>query len=247
MPRLLRFAAVVCIGCTSKPEPPPAARAITTPYSEYAVRNDSTLRLVLALEDSIRRDSTGGETPRRLYQLGHLVTKNYLDLTRGMPDTAFKIGRDSMYFYNEIGGGYLYNGFHFRELARRFPADTFAAIAAFDAAFLPEGGECEGYVACYMSRHFEPIATFLRSHARSRFAEQAIDSINIGFRRSLTFADSVKATEPSWVDTTDIRNVLSSYDSLAAMLPGPLRTRAYESLAPWLARFRLKPRGPTDS
>jgi hypothetical protein len=227
-------------GCTSGPSG--QSDAITTAYSDSAIRSDSVLRIVVALEDSIRRDSTGPETPRRLYQLGRLIAKNYLDLTRGLPDTAFKIGRDSMYFYNEIGGGYFYNGFHFREIERRFPADSFAAIGAFEAAFLPEGGECEGYVACYMARWYDPLEGFLRRHSRSPLAAVAIDSINAGWKRSLGFADSVRRENPEWVDTTDIRTVLARYDSAAAGLPAPLRSRARASLIPWLERFGLKPR-----
>jgi hypothetical protein len=240
-PRYLIVVAVVA--CAPKPEAAPEG-AITTSYSALAVRNDSTLAAIRALEDTLRRDSTSAETPRRLYQLGHMIARNYLDLTRGLPDTAFMIGRDSSYFYNEIGGGYLYNGAHFKAIERRFPADTFAALGGFAVAFLPEGGECEGYVACYMSRGFEPLAEFLRKHARSRLAAEAIDSINVAWTRSLQFADSVKRMNPEWVDTTDMRSVMLRYDSTAARLPAELRERAYASLRGWLEAFGLKPLRP---
>ncbi|MGH7636217.1 MAG: hypothetical protein ACREOK_01095, partial [Gemmatimonadaceae bacterium] len=90
-----------------------------------------------------RRLKTAPETsmPAVLLALGRLKARYY-------PDEQYARAHSEEYFYNEIAGEWLYTGWHFMELRRRFPRSRHADDAAWEETFLPVGGECEGWVPC---------------------------------------------------------------------------------------------------
>src|SRR5262249_51029504 len=66
------------------------------------------------------------------------------------------------YFYNEVGGDYLYRGFQFQELEKRFPTSPLAADSAYEMTLLSQGGECEGFLDCYIENGFGRVREFLQ-------------------------------------------------------------------------------------
>src|SRR5206468_1820491 len=131
---------------------------------------------------------------------------------------------------------YIYNGYHFRELMRRFPKSEWADDAAWELMLLSRGGECEGNVACYIGRGFDPVAEFLRDYPTSPFAQDAAQRADSAFTQAL--ADVVDLTEPSDdYSPGEVRELLARYDTLVQRLPTQLRARATLTIADLWSRF----------
>jgi hypothetical protein len=174
-------------------------------------RDDSTLGVVRdSLERRLRQSDT---TAPLLLALGRAAAV-------AAPDSQYAAARPNEYFYNEIGGGWLYRGWHFEELRRRFPNDSLADDAAHEITRLPMGGECEGFIPCYVHVGFGPVAEFLGAYPQSPLAHDALRRALAAFSR---FAPDLDLRQPSeYVDTADVRRLVSELDSLGRALPPSL-------------------------
>ncbi len=115
--------------------PPLNARVVRDPGIP-----DSTLRRVAALEASLAQPGDSATAARLLWQL--VLNMNVLyDLSRSKVEDYAK-ARPEQFAFNEVGGDYLYGGYHFRELLRRFPEDSLAPHAGYALTQLAWFGEC---------------------------------------------------------------------------------------------------------
>src|SRR5918999_3650844 len=86
---------------------------------------DSVRRIVESLERELET-ATEAARPRLLLELGR--AKAAL-----APDAQYARAREKRFFYNEVGGDFLYTGWHFEELIKRFPASDLVDDAAYEA------------------------------------------------------------------------------------------------------------------
>jgi len=85
------------------------------------------------------------------------------------------------YHFNEIGGSYIYNGSHFKELIKKFPKSNLADNAAYELTKLSLGGECEGWLDCYIQGNFAQVKDFIKKYANSEFTAEAVKRANDAF------------------------------------------------------------------
>ena len=189
-----------------------------------------------ALEDSLARDSTNRRAPIWLWTLGRLMRSGFDNVQGFWQDSMRVAPRRAQYWFSEPAAEFVYNGYHFRELVRRFPRDTLASDAGYELTKLGIVGECEGYVPCYIGREYIPLDEFLRAFPKSRLAAQAVK------RANAVFTDFLKPTKHDAADTTaealqlidsvHTRELIVQYDSTASTLPPALRATAYGALVP---------------
>jgi hypothetical protein len=146
---------------------------------------------------------------------------------------AYMKARPEQFFYNEFHDFYAYNGYHFKEIARRFPTSEFADDAAYQLTKIKsQSMECEGWIPCYIHVTWDPIAKFIVAYPTSPFADSAVDraldvfGINLDPKRSEE--DDIYQYEP-----VEMRTILAGFDSVTHVLPPALRTRTDSALAQW--------------
>src|SRR2546427_4466159 len=126
--------------------------------------------------------------------------------------------------------------FSSRRRHTRFDCDWSSDVCSSDLTQLPWGGECEGYVPCYIGREFDPVADFLRQYPKSNFASDGVRYANEAFTTAL--ADIPDLSEPSEEFPPDtVQAMLARYDTIAEGLPPPLRASAAVTIADLWARF----------
>jgi hypothetical protein len=214
MSRPLRLALLLgCIHATIGEAQQPRAACIpvdTTGLEEQWLfaRDDSAL---IAARDAVeRRLRRGDTTAALLLAMGRAAAV-------ASPDSQYAAARPDEYFYNELGSGWLYRGWHFEKLQRRFPNDTLVDDAAYELTRLPMGGECEGFIPCYVHSGFSNVAEFLRKHPRSPLADEAVRRALAAF---LQLRPELDLRQPSeQLDTADVRRLVSELDSLGRALP----------------------------
>jgi hypothetical protein len=151
-------------------------------------------------------------------------------------DGAVAAKRPQDFFHNEIAGGWLYNGADFDTLLARYPTSTLAEDARYAKIFLIPGGECEGFVECYIGFGLRPHFEFLRTDPSSTHAADVVALINAEIRRALAeVPDLAKQTES--YDPVAVRKHIAAYDSIARGLPSPARESARQLLDSLLSRF----------
>jgi tetratricopeptide (TPR) repeat protein len=158
--------------------------------------------------------------------------------------------RSSEYFYNEVGGDYLYGGFHFQELEKRFPSSALAVEAAYERTKLSHGGECEGFVDCYIEDAFAPVRDFLLRYPDSPHTAEAVKRADGAFRKMLwgdtwktewtEIKDPNKATD--YYDPNNLKKLVQDYEDLAEKLPLRFRATALETVAYYRSKFGEKDR-----
>jgi|BarGraNGADG00212_1021973.scaffolds.fasta_scaffold06569_2 hypothetical protein len=189
---------------------------------------DSIVSRVTALEDSLARDSLGPRAPIWLWKLGTL-TKTSLG---GMPGTGhygeYARAHRVQYDYSEPDAAFVYNGYHFAELAWRFPHDTLAARAAYALTQLDIVGECEGWVDCYIRRSTFPLREFMERFPDSPLVRDAVRSANDAFDGVLSYKPG---PNDAWeVDSDAVRAEIAGYDSTAMVLSPSLRALALPTI-----------------
>jgi hypothetical protein len=148
--------------------------------------------------------------PAILMALGHL--KSRLDV-----DPKYAAAWKKEFFYQELAGRWLYTGWHYKELLRRFPNHKFADDAAYRLTLLPEGGECEGYVPCQVSALWMRLEPFLRKYPESPFADSAVQRTLLAFS---AIKPAMNLTRPSNdIDPPEIRRLVISLEQSANNLP----------------------------
>ena len=154
--------------------------------------------------------------------------------------------RPTEYSYNEVGGNYLYSGVHFQEIEKRFPGSALAVEAAYELTKLSQGGECEGFITCYMRGGFTPVRDFLLRYPDSLHTPEAVKRADDAFRQNLwgdvwnTERGEIKdPNNPSddYYDPADLKKMVQEYEDLAEKLPVRYRARAWETVAYYRARF----------
>lgn len=80
-------------------------------------------------------------------------------------------------FYNEIGGNWLIDDQLVWKLHDQYRETVAADDLAWLAARLPKGGECEGYVPCYMAVANMRSAEYLRRHPSGGHTDEAMRAI----------------------------------------------------------------------
>ena len=151
----------------------------------------------------------------------------------------YAAARPNEYFHDESSDSYLYSGFHFSELEKRFPSNPLAVEAAYEVTTLSQGGECEGQLVCYIESGFVPMQKFLLRYPDSSHTEQALRRADDAFRKTLwgdhwktdwtEVTDPNKATE--FYDPADLRKLVQEYEDLAEKLPTRFRARPWETVA----------------
>jgi hypothetical protein len=223
----------VQIGCggDSPPGETPVDSA-ATPVAQDRVAIDpipipanlDSLRPVLdTLERRLAR-SSAADSPALLLQLGRARTA--FDPDRGSVHADYATARTSAFWYNEIGANYLYNGADLRALIGRFPGSALVDDAAYAITRLPMGGECEGFVACYVGRQWEPLSEFLRAHPQSAYADSAIERVLAGYAQIDSTLDLRAATD--YVEPAELRKLVAQLDSMGRDLPAPRGVRLLE-------------------
>jgi hypothetical protein len=170
------------------------------------------------------------DSARILYQTGitELAREGYDSAT-----VAYMKARPDQFFYNEFHDFYAYNGYHFREIVRRFPTSDVADDAAYQLTKLKsQSMECEGWIPCYIHIEWGPIAEFLQAHPASVYADSAVDRALAVFGTNLdpkrSAEDEIYQYEPA-----EMRTILAGFDSVTRVLPPPLRTRTDSALLQW--------------
>jgi hypothetical protein len=190
------------------------------PYEQ--VSPDSMPPRIDSLDAALSR-ANDADRPRLLFALGR--AKRLFIADRGTPQGDYAARREDDFFYNEVGGNYLYNGKDLKALIERYPRHDLADDAAYELTLLPGGGECEGFVTCYIAREWQDVEPFLSRFPRSAYASRAVDRVVQSYREALKeVSDLAKPTD--MYDPKELRPLLASLDSVAIRLPAPLKIRA---------------------
>jgi len=164
--------------------------------------------------------------------------------------TEYAKARPTEYFYNEVGGDYLYRGVHFQELEKRFPSSALAVEAAYEITNLSKGGECEGFLDCYIESAFSPVRDFLLRCPDSHHTKEAVKRADDAFRKTLwgdvwktEWAEIKDPNQASdYYDPTNLKKMVQEYEDLAEKLPLRFRARPWETVAYYRNRFGEKDR-----
>lgn len=161
--------------------------------------------------------------------------------------------RPGEYFYNEVGGDYLYSGIHFRELEKRFPASPLAIEGAYELTKLSQGGECEGFLDCYIENGFSRVREFLLRYPDTPHTAEAVKRADDAFRKTLwgdvwktewtEIKDPNKASQ--FYDPNNLKKLVQDYEDLAEKLPVHVRASSWETVAYYRNKFGEKDRART--
>lgn len=145
-----------------------------------------------------------------LLQLGRMKSQLVVD-------EAYAKARPDEFQRNEFNGGWAYTGWHFSELIKRYPRHRHVDKAAYALTFIPEPGECEGYVPCQVASLWGRIEPFLRTHQHSELADSAVQRALLAFSAIKPNMDLVRGNAD--VDPPEIRKLVESLESVANSLP----------------------------
>ena len=226
-----------------------AVEALSTDSILATVPTTATARARFeALSDSLDRSPEHERAPLWLWEAGIIgrdALSDFLNsIDRRSPDTVYVLRRPQVFWYNEVGGSYIYTGWHFEELVRRFPRHPLADDASFADAEVGQGGECEGSFACYMHRWTGRYADFLHAYPASRHVKAAVDTVN---KRLLylfaAFDTGSMDFSPRYENDVEVTDsALVRYTAATTLLQPPVRARAYRTLANLLARWGMETR-----
>lgn len=198
--------------------------------------SDSLHAAIAAAEESLRVHGDDPAFADLYLRLGRIKKTYEGRLSYASPRATYARMHPDQYRPNEVAADYLYNGYHFRELVRRFPQSQWADDAAWEVTLLPQGGECEGYIPCYIAREFDLVAEFLRGYPGSPFVPEAVRRANEAFTSAL--ADVVDLTAPSDdYPPGKVQELLARYDTIAEHLPLEVRAQATLMSADLWSRF----------
>lgn len=212
--------ATPCTAPTIESEPPPAL--------DYTVVQDQVALMtrVEALERELA-SATGADAPRLLLEVGRLSMVVHPSAYNDTQD--FARARPDKFEYNEVAGEYNYTGRDLEDLIARFPESDLADDAGYALSQGPTFGECEGWVACYASREWSPVAAFLRAFPASPLAGHAVERAVEAFGFAGVGADLRGARE--FYDPEDFARLAEDLEGVARALPPPHGGRLLERAA----------------
>lgn len=164
--------------------------------------------------------------------------------------TEYAQARPTEYFYNEVAGNYLYSGSHFQDLEKKFPSNPLAVEAAYEMTNLSQGGECEGFLDCYIENGFARVRDFLLRYPDSPHSAEAIKRADDAFRKTLwgdvwktEWTEIKDPNKPSeYYDPANLKKLVQEYEDLAEKLPVRARASCWETVAYYRAKFGEKDR-----
>jgi hypothetical protein len=237
---------LICLGCerASKeqqpaPEPVPQVTVVDSmlPDEEpYQQANLDSIRIVMDSLENMLAKAPEAAQPDLLFELGR-AKKRYMP-SRNTPHEAYARAREDEFWYNEFAGDYLYTGKHFTQLIERFPHHRLADDAGYQLTMLPEGGECEGFLTCYVARELHSVDQFLTAFPQSPYAARALDRLVAAFDRNLRDLDLTRPTDS--YDPRELPAIVARFDTATAKLPQPLRARADSLISSINARLAGK-------
>lgn len=191
-------------------------------------RDDQIAREDSALVAPASTSFQSADSAGILFEIGRteLAREGYDSAT-----VAYMKTRPDQFFYNSNHDFYAYNGYHFRELLRRFPESELADDAAYALTHLKsEGNECEGWVPCYIQTQWDPIGEFVRAYPASPLADSALTRGLELFGRLL---DPKVYNNPYEYEAKEMNQLLLAFDSVTDVLSPPLRARADSAVRTW--------------
>lgn len=195
---------------------------------EPGARDDQIAREDSALVATASPSFQEADSAGILFEIGRT------ELAREGLDSAtveYMKARPDQFFYNANHDFYAYNGYHFRELLRRFPDSELADDAAYALTHLmSEGNECEGWVPCYIHTQWGPMAEFVRAYPTSPLADSALTR---GLELFGTMLDPKAFKNPYEYEAKEMNGILLAFDSVTDVLAPPLRARADSAVRVW--------------
>ena len=178
------------------------------------------------LIDSLENQLPGADSIRRpilLLAIGR--AKSLYEPPRGSAHESFAVSRPDEYWYNEVGGDYLYRGKDLQTLVDSFPTHQFVDDAAYEITTLSRGGECEGYIDCYAGWSWEKIKPFIVKYPTSPLVAAALDRFFDNYELALEQVEDL-GLPTEYFTPTSVKAILHSADSTIAKLPGNVRAPA---------------------
>ena len=132
-------------------------------------------------------------------------------------------------FYNEIGGNWLIDDQLVWKLHAKYRETAAADDLAWLAARLPKGGECEGYVPCYMAVANMRSAEYLRRHPGGAHTDEAMRAIIEAIER----VDEMLKEYPNLFETihcSDLMKELAALEDAVQGASGAEQARTSEKI-----------------
>lgn len=161
--------------------------------------------------------------------------------------TRFAKERPDKFRYSEPAGDYFYDGWHFRQILERFPESVLVDDAAYDLTKVRLGGECEGWLDCYVEYSTNRLRGFLDAYPSSPLAAEAVSEVNRRLSESFDrwferFGPPENiAVASRHYDPVAVARALREYESTALKLEPTLRANAFVGAAYGWARLENYP------
>ena len=138
-------------------------------------------------------------------------------------------------FYNSLGGNWLINDQIAWKLHAKYRSTTAADDLAWLAATLPKGGECEGYVPCYMAIANMQSGEYLRLYPRGMHTGDAMREIVDAIERVEQMLDEYPTLfEKSHCD--DLMKELASLEDAVQAASSATQARTSETIHEFASR-----------
>ena len=122
-----------------------------------------------------------------------------------------------------------YTGRHFAAVKKRYPQSNYAQAAAYLAMRITPCGECEGDLACYLSKGLDPTSEFLKVYPQSTYVKILLQRANNQIRGQFIAreaqGDYLSKSDPKTGDYTaqSAANVLIAFEgALKQIAPSEL-------------------------
>jgi hypothetical protein len=201
--------------------------SVTADSHRVALAPDPTNGRLRALRDSLVQLPNDLRAPTWLWEVGTLMSQHLAVIMDSDSTAGFPRQHPREFAFSEPDAAYFYTGYHFRELVTRFPQHHLADDAAYRLTALPEGGECEGYLPCYIEYRLAltALTAFLTQFPESEYAPEAIHRAGNAFTESLAeVLDNPR--DPEMLDLATVDSLLNAYSATVTRLPEHLRSRA---------------------
>lgn len=150
------------------------------------------------------------------------------------PYASWVESRGNLIFYNELGGEWLVRSEAFWDAAARHASSAAGDDFAWAAARNELGGECEGFLLCYLRTTAEMPGRYLRMFPNGRHAGEALGRIE----ELVSAADAEDSGYESHGEEADIRTTLSELRAVVAGAAHPKGKAVLAGIDRLARRFR---------